>query len=117
MDIHVTCRKIRLHSDLKEYAISEVEKLEHIFDHIQHCEIVFAKDGKANDNKFAEIVLHTNGHFLTAKESADDFFKSFDMAIEKIEHQLSTYKSKLMTRKKTTPAKVKQRLKTSNKQS
>jgi len=78
MDIHVTCRKIRLHSDLKEYAISEVEKLEHIFDHIQHCEIVFAKDGKANDNKFAEIVLHTNGHFLTAKESADDFFKSFD---------------------------------------
>ena len=111
MDIHVTGRKIRLNSDLKEHAISQIEALEHIFDHIQRCDVVFSKDGKAKDNKFVEIVLHTNGHFLTAKESTDDFFKSVDNAIEKIEHQLVTYKSKLMARKKNTPAKAKQKSK------
>ena len=101
MDIHVTSRKIRVPSNLKEHARSHVSKFEHFFDHIQRCDVIFSKDGKIIDTKVVEIILHTNGHFLTAKESSDDFYKSFDIASEKIEHQLTTYKSKLIARKKT----------------
>ncbi|MBS4027239.1 MAG: ribosome-associated translation inhibitor RaiA [Ignavibacteriales bacterium] len=103
MDIHVTARKIRIHTAVKEYAIANVIKFEHLFDHLQRCDIIFSKDGKLNDTKVVEIILHINGHFFTAKESSDDYHKSIDTASEKVEHQLVTYKSKLGTRKRLSP--------------
>ncbi len=106
MEIHVTSRKIKVKSEIKEHAISEVIKLENIFDHIQRCDIIFYKDGKIKNTQVAEIVLRANGHFLTAKEKSDDMHKSIDMAVEKVEHQLTTYKSKLKSRKKNIGKKV-----------
>ncbi|MBM4166096.1 MAG: ribosome-associated translation inhibitor RaiA [Ignavibacteria bacterium] len=110
MDIHITSRKIKIGSLLKEHAHSEIEKFEHLFEHIQRCDVIFSKDGQAPNTNVAEIVLHANGHFLTSKEQTEDFRKSLDIAAEKVFHQLSTYKSKLTSRKKSKVARTRKAL-------
>ena len=45
---------------------------------------------------------------LTARETSEDFVKSIDMAMEKIERQLSKYKSRVRVKDKKTLRKVKE---------
>ena len=45
---------------------------------------------------------------LTAKEKSEDFVKSIDKAIEKIERQLSKYKTKIRLKNRRTLRKVKE---------
>ena len=105
MDIHVTARSIRIHKAIKEHALFQILKFEHLFDPIQRCDVIFSREGKTTETQVVEILLYANGRTLTAKERTDDFHKSIDLASDKIEHQLSTVKSKLKTRRKVTSKK------------
>lgn len=100
MDIHVTARSIRIHKAVKEHALAQILKFEHLFDAILRCDVIFSREGKTTETQVVEIHLYANGRILTAKERSDDFLKSIDLAADKIEHQLSTVKSKLKTRRK-----------------
>ncbi|MEK7264004.1 MAG: ribosome-associated translation inhibitor RaiA [Bacteroidota bacterium] len=100
MDIHVTARSIRIHKAIKEHALMQILKFEHLFDPIQRCDVIFSREGKTTETQVVEIIISANGRTLTAKEHSDDFHKSIDLASGKIEHQLSTVKSKLKTRGK-----------------
>ena len=106
MDIHVTARSIRIHKAVKEHALNQILKFEHLFDPIQRCDVIFSSEGKTTETQVVEIVLYAAGRTLMTKERTDDFHKSIDLASDKIEHQLSTVKSKLKTRRKTAAKKT-----------
>ncbi len=100
LEIHFTARRFRVHPDIREHAVKAVEKLDKFFDGIRRCDIILSFERSTNSLKVAEICLHVNRTILTAVEKSGDFHKSIDFAIDKVERQLKTYKSKLHTKNK-----------------
>jgi len=95
MEIHFTARRFRAHAELKDHAVGAVKKLDRYFDGIRRCDIILSFDRPTNSIKKAELNVHVNRTILSAVESSDDFVKSVDLVLEKIERRLDTYKSKL----------------------
>jgi putative sigma-54 modulation protein len=101
MDIKFTARRFRPHPDLKEHAVDAVRKLVKFYDGIVTADVILSYERATNSVKTAEINLHVYGAILSAKEKSDDYYKSVDAAIEKLNNQLSKYKTKLRAKDKT----------------
>ncbi len=100
MDIHITARKIRLHSNVKEHAIKEINKLSNHFDGILRCNATFSQEGPDNNIKIVDMSLHLYKHDIVATEKSENFYKSIDQAVLKLERQLSKIKSKVREKNK-----------------
>jgi putative sigma-54 modulation protein len=98
-----TARHFRSHGTLKDYAITGVKKLEKYYDGIISAEVILSFEKPVDSVKIAEINVTVHGKVLTAVEHSEEFVKSIDLAIEKLERQLVKYKAKLHQRK--TPSK------------
>ena len=109
MDIHFTARKFKAHSVVKEHAITELEKIGKFYDGIVRADIILSYQRASNSLKTAEINLRVHGTTLTATEHSEEFLKSIDLAVAKIERQLSKYKSKLQKKDKRILRRVKEK--------
>jgi putative sigma-54 modulation protein len=101
MNIKFTARRFRPHPDIKEHAIDAVQKLGKFYDGIVSATVILSYERATNSVKSAEVNLHVYGAVLSAKEKSDDYFKSIDAAIEKLNNQLSKYKTKLRAKNKS----------------
>ena len=108
MDIHFTARRFRPQARLRNHAISEVKKLDKFYDGIVRCDVILSYEGAVKSDKIAEINLHVSGSMLTAKEKSDDYYKSIDLAVVKIERQLAKHKTKVRMKNKKTLRRVKE---------
>jgi putative sigma-54 modulation protein len=109
MDTHFTARKFRARAELKTYALGAVQKLDKFYDGIVRADIILSFERTTKSVKKAEINLHVHGSVLSAQEGSEEFHKSIDLAIEKLERQLDKYKTKLRLKNKRTLRKVKER--------
>ena len=91
MRINFTARHYKPSPRLKEYAQTEVLRLEKFFDGIISCEIVLDYQ---KDIQIAEIHITVYGQKLTVVEKTDDIYKSIDSAVQKMERKLKRYKEK-----------------------
>ena len=108
MDVHFTARKFRSHAVIRKHAIAEVKKLDKFYDGILRCDVILSYEGSVNSTKIAEINLHVHGSMLSATEHSDDYRKSIDLAMNKIERQLAKYKTKIRLKNKKTLRRVKE---------
>lgn len=106
MDIQFTARHFKAHDSLRDYAHDAVKKLERYYDGIVHSDVILSYERSRNSLKVAEIHLTVYGSLLKAIEKSDDYHKSIDAAIEKLERQLKRYKSKLHKREKSEVRKI-----------
>lgn len=95
MEIHFTARKFKAHKEVREHAATVVKKLDKFYDGIVRSDIILSYERPTQSVKAAEINLHVYGTVLTATEKSDDFVKSIDLAVEKLERQLTKYKSRV----------------------
>jgi putative sigma-54 modulation protein len=109
MDIHFTARRFKAHDTIKEHAINAVKWLDKFYDGIVRSDIILSYERTTNSLKTAEINLHVHGTILTAREKTDEFHKSIDLAVEKLERQLAKYKTKLRMKNKKTLRRVKEK--------
>ncbi len=109
MHIHFTARKFKAHSTVREHALDSVKRLDKYYDGIVRSDIILSFERPTNSIKTAEINLHVHGTTLSAKEKTEDFHKSIDLAVEKIERQLEKYKMKLTKKNKKTLRRVKEK--------
>lgn len=100
MNVQVTARRFKAHDSLREYAQSEVSKLERYYDNIIGGDVILSFEKPRDSVKTAEISLSVFGKKMLAKESSDDFIKSIGLAIEKLERQLKRYKTKKRDKKR-----------------
>lgn len=100
MDIHITARKFRIHPSLKEHATDAVKKLDNHFDGVLRCNVTLSFERTTNSVKIADISLHMFGQDIVATEKSDNYYKSIDLAVEKLERQLSKLKSKIRSKDK-----------------
>jgi ribosomal subunit interface protein len=106
MDIKLTARHFKLHESLRDYIQDAVKKLERYYDGIVRSDIILSFEGTRNSLKVAEIHLTVYGTLLKAVEKSDDYHKSVDAAIAKLERQLAKYKSKLHKKAKSEVRKI-----------
>ena len=59
---------------------------------ILFADVILSFDKPPHELKHCEIILKLRDKLFTSKESSDDFAKSVDMAVEKVEVQLQKYK-------------------------
>jgi putative sigma-54 modulation protein len=94
-----TARHFRAHSSLKEYGLDSLKKLEKFYDGIISAEIILSYEKSRDSVKIAEVNLSVHSKMLNAVEHSEDFIKSIDKAVGKLERQLVKYKTKLRSRK------------------
>ncbi len=94
MDIHITARHFKAHTTLRSYAFDSINKLEKHFDGILSAHLILSYEKAKNSVKAAELVVKIQGAVLKALEKSDDYSKSLDAAVSKVERQLQKYKSK-----------------------
>lgn len=92
--VNITSRHFKAHETLQEYIKDEIETLSRYHEDILHADIILSFEKAMHSVKNCEIILKLNDRLLTAKESTDDFIKSIDKTIDKIETQLLKYKDK-----------------------
>ncbi len=108
MQFHFTARKFKAHATLREQASDAVMRLPKYYDGIVRGDVVLGYERSSNSIKWAEVSVHVHGNILTAREKSEDFAKSLELAIAKLERQLTKYKSKVRLKDKKTLRKVKE---------
>ena len=106
MDIHFTARHFKADDALREHAYDAVKKLERYYDGIVSADVVLSFERPRNSAKVVEIHLTVYGTVLKALEKSNDYIRSIDTALGKIERQLMRYKSKLHRKEKNTVRKI-----------
>ena len=92
MRVSIAARRFKASDSLQEYASTEVQRLKKYFDNIIDCDIILSYQ---KENKTSEIHLNVHGTVLTATESTDDFCKSINRTVDKLEQQVKKYKEKM----------------------
>lgn len=99
MKINITSRHFKANESLQQYIKSKIEDLEKYDETIIHADVILSFEDASNNVQRCEIILKLRDKILTAKEDSEDFNKSVDMAMEKIEAQVHKYKDKHKTEK------------------
>ena len=102
MEVTITARHFKAHATLRDYAEDALKKLEKYYDHIVTAEVILSYEKAANSLKSAEVLVSVHGALLKGIDKSDDFPKSIDIAVAKVERQLVKYKAKQREKKKTT---------------
>ena len=91
MNIEFTSRHFNAPENLKNYAISEVQKITKIYDRAIQCQILlFLEKGQY----ITELNLSVPSRKLNVKESTDNITKSIDLAVAKMITRVKKIKSK-----------------------
>jgi ribosomal subunit interface protein len=99
MQVSVSGKQIDIGNSLQEYARDHLEKVVNkYFDRAISSEVKFSKQSHKHENHFqADIIVNEGAGIGVIKSSAisDNVYGAFDAALNKIEHRLSKYKSKI----------------------
>ena len=100
MDIHITARHFRAHETLRTHAQESLKKLERFHRDIISAAMVLSYEKAIHSVKVVELHITVHGAVLKLLVKSEDFIKSIDAAIQKIERQIQKYKSKQRDKKK-----------------
>ena len=98
MNIQITSRKFRANESLKNYVKTELQSLQRFNDQIMDVNVVLSFTHLRDSIKEVEVFLQVPGKTLSASESSEDFYKSVNLAAEKLKRQLKIIKSKRKAR-------------------
>lgn len=97
LEISVTGRHLEITDAMSEFAREKVSRLQRLYDRVEAIDVVVEHHAQQFRT---EIVLRTgHKHTFVAQVEADEFHKSVDLAIDKMERQLREHKEKLRNRK------------------
>lgn len=89
-----TARHFECSPDLKEFALSSVEKLEQFFDNIIVCDIILKAGQDDEDGAIAELNVKVPKILINASEAAPTFEQAIGEAVDTAIRQLRKYKTK-----------------------
>jgi putative sigma-54 modulation protein len=92
MNVQITAKNLELTNALKDYVEKKLVRIEKFFDYVLDISVVLEIQKNVHS---AEILVNAKGVFLKGLERSEDLYASIDLAIDKIERQLSKYKEKL----------------------
>ncbi|HHT9124300.1 MAG TPA: ribosome hibernation-promoting factor, HPF/YfiA family [Candidatus Brocadiia bacterium] len=97
MDITISGRHLSITEAMKEYARKKASKLERFFDRIRKIQVTLDVEGERQTAEM--IVSATRGSTLIAEVAATDMYAAIDLAVDKLERQLTRHKEKLYNKR------------------
>ncbi len=95
MNVIIRGKNIELTDALKEYSLKRVGKLNKYSDDFQDVQVtLLVEKGRHR----VEVTAPLHGIILRGEEETDDMYSSIDLVIEKLEHQISKYRTRINKR-------------------
>ncbi|MBS1514187.1 MAG: ribosome-associated translation inhibitor RaiA [Bacteroidetes bacterium] len=88
MKVNFTSRHFKLHETLQEQIKEKLESLERHSFPIIHVDVILYYERAINSIKTCELNVKVKNKVIIAKETSEDFLKSTDKAVERVEAQL-----------------------------
>lgn len=95
MQFQVKGRNLEISDAIRSYAESKLSKLERqLTDPRVELELTVEKNPSIAQNHVAEATIWTNGPVLRAREASSDMRASIDQLVDKLERQISRYRTR-----------------------
>ena len=100
MEVTVSCRHIDLSAEQRDLVQRKIAKLGRIVDGMERAEVHFTEERnpRITAREVCEVTMDGHGHRVVATCAAADPIAAIDLAVEKLEHQLLSLKSRLLAR-------------------
>ncbi len=95
MNVSFSARHFEATDKLRSFAVKELARVKRFAEEKASGEIILEENGNL---KMVELRVSAFGRNLRAKADGPDFFKTIPKAVDKLEAQLKSTKSKLITR-------------------
>ncbi len=95
MNIKVTARHFKAHETILGYATDAVEGLGRFYDGIIKADVILSFEKVQKSTKKAEVSVKVYNAVLTGTAEAEEFEKSIDAAVTKVQAQLKKYKERM----------------------
>lgn len=99
MNVQITSRHSKASKSLKDSLLEDIKRLERFSDKITSCRVVLDNE---HINKTVEIVINVMGSTVKATTRSENIGKAVDMALEKIQRQLTKLNKKIKNHKTKT---------------
>jgi putative sigma-54 modulation protein len=95
MQFQVKSRNVEVSDTIKAYAEEKLRKLERQLDDPRvELELAVEKNPSIAENQVAEATIWTKGPVLRAREASGDMRASIDQLVEKLERQVTRYRTR-----------------------
>jgi putative sigma-54 modulation protein len=95
MQFQVKSRNVEVSDAMKAYAEDKLRKLERQLDDPRvELELAVEKNPSIAENQVAEATIWTKGPVLRAREASSDMRSSIDQLVEKLERQVTRYRTR-----------------------
>jgi putative sigma-54 modulation protein len=100
VDITVSSRHADVSPALRSVVADKIGRLDRFLDGMERADVHFSEERNRRiaDREVCEVTLEGHGHHVRAKVAAPDQFAAVDLAVAKLEHQLTRLKTKLVSR-------------------
>src|SRR3954464_8250087 len=95
MQFQVKGRNLEVSDSIRSYAEEKLGKLERqLTDPRIELELMLEKNPSISNNQVAEATIWTSGPVLRAREASSDMRASIDQLVEKLERQVTRYRTR-----------------------
>jgi putative sigma-54 modulation protein len=100
--LHIAIRhgKFDISPTLRATVEEKVGRVGRFFDGMELAEVRFLEEQnpRISDREICEVTMRGHGHVVRARASATDAFAAVDIVVDKLEHQMTKLKGKLVAR-------------------
>ncbi|OGS20870.1 MAG: ribosomal subunit interface protein [Elusimicrobia bacterium RIFOXYA2_FULL_39_19] len=89
MQINITGRNVKQTEALKDYVTKKIERLSRYLDKIINVQVKLEVEKYRH---IAELKIHIEGHIFKATATDRDLYAAVDLALDKVERQISKHK-------------------------
>lgn len=108
MNIIVAGRNVDVSEALRAKVMQKVGRLTHHFEHVQKAQALLRVEPHPGRNQVVEVTLWGDGVVLRGEEASPDMYASIDLVVDKLDKQISKFRSKVIKRRRTLAGRRKQ---------
>jgi len=96
MQIVVKGKNMEVNERLRDFVEGKISKLSRVLPSIAEAEVEFSKEKtKSAASRFiAQVTLKANGQLIRAEQSAGDTYSALDVVLDKLDRQITRYRTK-----------------------
>lgn len=108
MNIIVAGRNVEVSEALRARVTAKVERLVHHFAQVQKVQALLRVEPHPGPNQVAEVTVWGDGVVLRGEEASPDMYASIDLVVDKLDTQISRFRSKAIKRRRVLAGRRKQ---------
>jgi putative sigma-54 modulation protein len=100
LQIAIRHGKVEVSPSLRATVEAKVGRVGRFLEGVEWAEVRFAEERnpRISAREVCEVTMHGNGHIVRARATAPDAFAAVDRVVDKLEHQMTKLKGRLVDR-------------------